>query len=68
MRKKAEKVLKLLEALGNRETSEPLSRRYEKVMSEPWDLSVEPRLLKLRRELPEAMSRLMELATQEFLA
>jgi Fe-S-cluster containining protein len=68
MRKTAEKVLQLLEALGNSDTTEPLSRRYEIVMSQPWDLSAEPGLLKLRSELPKAMSRLMALAEQEFLA
>lgn len=68
MRKKAEKVLQLLEALGNCDTTEPLSRRYEIVMSQPWDLSVDPGLLKLRSELPKAMNDLMRLAAQEFLA
>jgi Fe-S-cluster containining protein len=67
MRKEAEKILQLLEALGNCDTTEPLSRRYEMVISQPWDLGGEPALLKLRSELPKAMSRLMLMAQEEFL-
>jgi Fe-S-cluster containining protein len=67
IRKLAEKVLLLLEALGNSDRFESLSSRYKTVMAQPWDLSEAEILMEARNELPGAMERLMQLAQTEFL-
>jgi Fe-S-cluster containining protein len=67
IRNEAEKVLKLLKSLGNSDEAEPLSRRFEMVMAQPWDLAGEQKLTKARSELPRAMERLMQLVQTEFL-
>lgn len=66
-RQQADKVIRLLEQLGNTETTQPLTRRYEEVMSQPWDLSAGKEFMELRAKLMREMSKLMSLAETEFL-
>ncbi|HUR47603.1 MAG TPA: YkgJ family cysteine cluster protein [Candidatus Saccharimonadales bacterium] len=67
MRRQAEKVAALIVQLGNADATASLSHRYEIVMSEPWDLSADRKLLKCRNDLPKAMGELIRIAEESFL-
>jgi hypothetical protein len=63
----AEKVRSILRELGDTDESVPLSRRYQRMMREPVDLSAEPRLIDLRGELMMAVAELVSVLEREFL-
>jgi Fe-S-cluster containining protein len=66
-RKQAEKVDSLLKQLGNKSMDQPMSRRFQEIMSQPWDLSAGDHLLKIRGALMKEMDGLMRLVQKEFL-
>ncbi len=66
--RRAEKVRGILRELGDTDESVPLSRRYQRMMREPMDLSVDPHLIDLRGELMLAVSDLVTVLEQEFLS
>jgi Fe-S-cluster containining protein len=66
--RRAEKVRGILRELGDADESVPLSRRYQRMMRQPIDLSAESRLIDLRGELMMAVSELVTVLEQEFLS
>jgi Fe-S-cluster containining protein len=66
--RRAEKVRGILRELGDTDESVPLSRRYQRMMRQPIDLSADPRLIDLRGELMMAVSELVTVLEQEFLS
>lgn len=65
--RRAEKVRGILRELGDTDESVPLSRRYQRMMREPVDLSADPRLIDLRGELMMAVAELVSVLEREFL-
>ncbi|MEY4387467.1 MAG: hypothetical protein RLY20_2750 [Verrucomicrobiota bacterium] len=63
----ADEVLGLVRQLGDARETEPLSRRYSAIMSQPIDFSGEESLLELRGELMMAVGRLVEVLRKDFL-
>ena len=66
-RRRAENVRRLLRELGDTDESMPLSRRYQRLMRQPIDLSDGDRLGDLRGELMLAVGELVGLLEREFL-
>ena len=66
--RRAEKVRGILRELGDTDESVPLSRRYQRMMRQPIDLSADPRLIDLRGELMMAVAELVSVLEREFLA
>jgi hypothetical protein len=67
-RRCAEKVRGILRELGDTDESVPLSRRYQRMMRQPIDLSADPHLIDLRGELMMAVAELVSVLEREFLA
>ncbi|HEY0548797.1 MAG TPA: YkgJ family cysteine cluster protein [Verrucomicrobiae bacterium] len=65
--RRAEKVRRILRELGDTDESVPLSRRYQRMMRQPIDLSADPRLIDLRGELMMAVAELVSVLEREFL-
>jgi len=65
--RRAETVRGILRELGDTDESVPLSRRYQRMMRAPIDLSADPRLIDLRGELMLAVAELVSVLEQEFL-
>ena len=63
----AEKVRRLLRALGDTDETVPLSRRYQRLMCQPIDLAGDERRIDLRGELMLAVSELVTVLEREFL-
>jgi len=63
----AEKVRRILRELGDTNETVPLSRRYQRIMRQPIDLSADERLIDLRGELMLAVSELVAVLEREFL-
>lgn len=66
-RRRAENVRRILRELGDTGETVPLSRRYQKMMREPIDLSADERIGDLRGELMMAVAELVGTLEQEFL-
>lgn len=66
-RRRAEKVRRILRALGDTDEAAPLSRRYQRMMGEPVDLSAGKRLTDLRGELMMAVGELVGALERDFL-
>ena len=66
-RRRAENVRRILRELGDTDESVPLSRRYQRLMREPIDLSADERIGDLRGELMMAVAELVGALEQEFL-
>jgi uncharacterized protein len=67
-RDKAERVRRILRELGDTDESVPLSRRYQRMMRQPIDLSADERIADLRGELMLAVGELAGTLESEFLA
>jgi Fe-S-cluster containining protein len=67
MRRRAENVRRILRELGDTDETVPLSRRYQRMMREPIDLSAEERLVDLRGELMMAVAELVGALERDFL-
>jgi Fe-S-cluster containining protein len=65
-RQKAERVRHILRQLGDTDESEPLTRRYQRMMQQPIDLSAEQQLVDLRGELMQAVGELVGMLEGEF--
>lgn len=65
--RRAENVRRILRELGDTDESVPLSRRYQRLMREPIDLSADERIGDLRGELMMAVAELVGALEQEFL-
>ena len=66
-RRRAENVRRILRELGDNDETVPLSRRYQKMMREPIDLSADERIGDLRGELMMAVAELVGALEREFL-
>ena len=66
-RRRAENVRRLLRELGDTDEAAPLSRRYQRMMRQPIDLSDGDRLGDLRGELMLAVGELVGLLERNFL-
>lgn len=66
-KKLSAEVARLCHALGQRDETMPLNRRYAAVMAEPMDLAGSERELELRGELMLAVGRLVEMLERDFL-
>jgi Fe-S-cluster containining protein len=66
-RRRAEHVRRILRELGDLDESVPLSRRYQRMMRRPTDLSADKRLIDLRGELMLAVARLAKSLERDFL-
>ena len=66
-RRRAENVRRILRELGDTDEKLPLSRRYQRVMREPIDLSADERIGDLRGELMMAVAELVGTLEREFL-
>ena len=64
---RAEKVRRILRELGDADESAPLSRRYQRMMRKPIDLSANERDIELRGELMLAVSDLVHVLERDFL-
>ena len=64
----SENVRRILCELGDNDESVPLSRRYQRMMRQPIDLSADERLIDLRGELMMAVSELAAILEQDFLS
>jgi len=66
-RRRAENVRRILRELGDTDETVPLSRRYQKMMREPIDLSAGERIGDLRGELMMAVAELVGTLERDFL-
>jgi len=66
-RRCVEEVRRILRALGDADESVPLSRRYQRMMRQPVDLSADERMVDLRGELMLAVSSLAQVLERNFL-
>jgi Fe-S-cluster containining protein len=66
-RRRAENVRRILRELGDTDEAVPLSRRYQRMMREPVDLSAEERMVDLRGELMMAVAELVGALERDFL-
>jgi uncharacterized protein len=66
-RRSAENVRRILRKLGDTDETVPLSRRYQRMMRQPIDLSADERLINLRGELMLAVSELAAVLERDFL-
>ena len=66
-RGRAEVVRRILRELGDADESAPLSRRYQRMMRQPIDLSADERDIELRGELMLAVSDLVHVLERDFL-
>ncbi|HWN97378.1 MAG TPA: YkgJ family cysteine cluster protein [Methylomirabilota bacterium] len=66
-RREADNVRRILHELGDMDETVPLSRRYQRMMRRPIDLSGDDRLVDLRGELMMSVARLMERLKRDFL-
>ena len=66
-RRRAENVRRLLRELGDTDETVPLSRRYQRMMREPIDLSADERIGDLRGELMMAVAELVGALEHDFL-
>lgn len=62
-----ENVRRILRELGDTDEAVPLSRRYQRMMRQPIDLSADTRLIDLRGELMLAISELAAVLERDFL-
>ena len=67
-RRKADAVRAILRELGDTDEHLPLTRRYERMMRQPMDLSADERLTHLRGQLMIAVADLMTALQQQFLS
>ena len=63
----AEDVRRILRALGDRDESAPLSRRYQRMMRRAIDLAADERVVELRSELMLSVTELVHLLERDFL-
>jgi hypothetical protein len=63
----ADKVRRILQNLGDTDESVPLSRRYQRMMRQPIDLSADSSLIDLRGELMMAVAELVSVLERDFL-
>lgn len=66
-RRRAENVRRILRELGDTDEAIPLSRRYQRMMRAPIDLSADERLGDLRGELMMAVAELVGALEHDFL-
>jgi len=66
-RARADKVRRILRELGDTDETLPLSRRYQRMMREPIDLSADERIVELRGELMLAVGELVGALEKDFL-
>ena len=66
-RRRAENVRRILRELGDTDEAVPLSRRYQRMMRAPIDLSADERLGDLRGELMMAVAELVGALEHDFL-
>lgn len=66
-RRQADGVRQILRDLGDTDETVPLSRRYEKMMRQPVDLSAGRRLVNLHGKLMTAYAELMTVLGREFI-
>jgi Fe-S-cluster containining protein len=66
-RRRANKVRRILRELGDTDETVPLSRRYQRMMREPIDLSADKRIGDLRGELMMAVAELVGALERDFL-
>jgi hypothetical protein len=66
-RREAEKVRKLVRALGQTDESIPLNRRYAAVAAEPIDLAMDDKRVEQRSELMLLVDRLVKILERDFL-
>ncbi len=67
-RRRADKVRDILRALGDTDELAPLSRRYQRMMRQPIDLSADVRIVRLRGRLLPAVAKLVEVLERDFLS
>ena len=67
-RDQAERVRRILRELGDTDETVPLSRRYQRMMRQPIDLSADERIVDLRGELMLAVGELVGILESEFLS
>ena len=63
----ADNVRRILHELGDADETVPLSRRYQRMMRQPIDLSADERVADLRGELMLAVSELVAVLERDFL-
>jgi len=66
-RRRGENVRRILRELGDTDESAPLSRRYQRMMRRPIDLSADERNIELRSELMLAVTELVHVLERDFL-
>jgi uncharacterized protein len=66
-RRRADEVRRILRELGDTDESLPLSRRYQRLMRQPIDLSGDERTVDLRGELMMAVAELVAVLEGDFL-
>jgi hypothetical protein len=66
-RRRAENVRRILRELGDTDETVPLSRRYQRMMRQPIDLSADERIGDLRGELMLAVAELVGALERDFL-
>lgn len=66
-RRQADTVRRILRKLGDTDEGVPLSRRYQRMMRQPIDLSADERLVNLRGELMLAVAALAAVLERDFL-
>lgn len=66
-RRRAEDVRRILRELGDTDESVSLSRRYQRMMRQPIDLSADERGIELRSELMLAVTELVHVLERDFL-
>jgi Fe-S-cluster containining protein len=66
-RHRADKVRTLVRLLGQNDETAPLSRRWQQIMSRPWDLAGPGQTLRLRRKLLLAVHALTRILEKDFL-
>ena len=66
-RRRADEVRRILRELGDLDETIPLTRRYQRMMRQPIDLSAEQRRIDLRGKLMLAVAELAQTLEQDFL-
>jgi Fe-S-cluster containining protein len=66
-RRYAGTVLNLVRKLGQQDEHLSLSERYQKVFAEPYDLSGDLKVIRLRGQLLQAVSKLVNIMERDFL-
>ena len=66
VQQRVERLIQRLQACGKTDPKRPLSKRYEKIMAEPFEAESDLTAMALRRELTREMQELKELLDRDF--